>query len=121
MPTRPAKVEPYRDGAVHVMSEKCSTCVFRPGNLMHLPPGRLKELTDYVQETGVPFSCHQTLPYAGREHVEFYDGAALCAGAIENYGAESIPVRTAYAMGLVEHVDPAPPSQLPPTATASAS
>lgn len=102
-------VEPYRGAKVHIMSEKCSTCVFHPGNLMHLPPGRLKELTDHVQETGVPFSCHQTLPYAGADHREHYEGAALCAGAVETYGAESIPVRTAYALGAVEHVDPAPP------------
>lgn len=100
--------EPYRDGRVHVMAEKCSTCVFRPGNVMHLPPGRLKELTDHVQESGAPFSCHQTLPYAGAEHVEFYGGAALCAGAVENYGDDSPQIQLARALDVITYVDPAP-------------
>lgn len=100
--------EPYRDGRVHVMAEKCSTCVFRPGNPMSLRPGQLKDLTDHVQETGVPFSCHQTLPYAGAEHVAFYGGAALCAGAVANYAADSPQMQLAIAMDVVTHVDPAP-------------
>ena len=31
----------FRDGAVHVRAEQCTTCVFHPGNRMRLPPGRL--------------------------------------------------------------------------------
>lgn len=103
-----AQAEPYRDGRVHVMAEKCSTCVFRPGNPMSLRPGQLKDLTDHVQETGVPFSCHQTLPYAGAEHIAFYGGAALCAGAVANYAAGSPQMQLALAMDVVTYVDPAP-------------
>lgn len=99
-------VEPYRDGKVHIMSEKCSTCVFRPGDPMNLRPGRLKELTDHVQETGVPFSCHQTLPYASKVHTEHYGGAALCHGAVESYGDQSIPMRMARALDAVVEVEP---------------
>lgn len=102
------QAEPYRDGRVHVMAEKCSTCVFRPGNPMSLRPGQLKDLTDHVQETGVPFSCHQTLPYAGAEHIAFYGGAALCAGAVANYAAGSPQMQLALAMDVVTYVDPAP-------------
>lgn len=100
--------DPYRDGKVHVMSEKCSTCVFRPGNIMHLPPGRLKALTDHAQETGVPFSCHQTLPYASKEHSEYYGGSALCAGAVENYGDSSPFVLLARDWDVIEPVQPYP-------------
>lgn len=100
--------QPYRDGRIHVMAEKCSTCVFRPGNVMHLPPGRLKALTDHVQDTGVPFSCHQTLPYASAEHAAFYGGAALCSGAVENYGDASPQIQLALALGVITYVDPAP-------------
>lgn len=103
-----APIEPYRDGKVHVMEEKCSTCVFRPGNLMHLSPGRLKMMATHVQETGIPFSCHQTLPYAEQEYVEHYGGAALCAGAVENYGDQSMVLRLAEAMGNIEKVEPHP-------------
>lgn len=98
--------EPYRDGTVHVMSEKCSTCVFHPGNLMHLRPGRMKELTDHVQQTGVPFVCHQTLPFSTADHVEYYDGAALCAGSVEAYGAESQLMQMAEQMDVVTKVEP---------------
>lgn len=98
--------QPFRDGKVHVMSEKCSTCVFRPGNLMRLRPGRLQEMTDHVQDTGVPFSCHQTLAYASIEHQEHYEGNALCAGAVEQYGPESNIIRMARLMEIVEGVDP---------------
>lgn len=100
--------EPYRDGRVHVMSEKCSTRVFRPGNLMRLRPGRLKELTDHTQSTGIPFSCHQTLPYAEAEYVAHYGGAALCRGAVDVYGHESPTMRLAYALEVVTEVAPYP-------------
>lgn len=100
--------EPYRNGSVHVMSEKCSTCVFRTGNLMHLRPGRLKEMTDHVQATGIPFSCHQTLPYAGTKHVDHYGGAALCHGAVEVYGSDSTTMRLAYTLDIITEVTPFP-------------
>ncbi len=34
----------YRDGRVLVCERRCDTRVFRPGNLMHLEPGRLADL-----------------------------------------------------------------------------
>ena len=34
----------YRDDKVHVCQDLCATCVFRPGNFMHLEPGRLADL-----------------------------------------------------------------------------
>lgn len=98
--------EPYRDGKVHVMSSRCSTCVFRPGNPMHLRPGRLKSMTDHVQESGVPFSCHQTLPYGEPKYVAHYGGAALCAGAVEAYADQTPLIGFARALGIIEKVDP---------------
>lgn len=89
--------EPYRDGRVHVMSRKCSTCVFRPGNLMRLRPGRLKELTDHTQATGIPFSRHQTLPYAESDYVD-------------HYGHDSTTMSLAYALDVVTEVPPYAPS-----------
>lgn len=104
----PSWGQPYRNGKVHVMSEQCSTCVFRPGNLMHLSPGRLKGMAEHVQETGVPFACHQTLSYASAEYQAHYDGEALCAGAVENYGDQSVVMRMAHAHNVIEHVEPHP-------------
>lgn len=99
---------PYRDGKVHVMAEKCFTCVFRPGNIMHLSPGRLKSMADHVQETGVPFSCHQTLAYSEERYRDHYQGNALCAGAVENYGDKSVVMRMAHACDVIEEVEPYP-------------
>lgn len=51
----------YVDGRFRVCAEKCETCLFRPGNLMHLQPGRL---ADMVREATVGDStivCHKTL------------------------------------------------------------
>ena len=51
----------YRDGKVHVMEAKCSTCIYRPGNLMHLEPGRKDGMqADAIRDEGV-IPCHQTI------------------------------------------------------------
>ena len=114
---------PYRDGKVHVMESKCSTCVFRGGNLMHLPPGKLKGMAEHVQETGIPFSCHQTLAYSESRYREHYQGMALCAGAVENYGEQSVIMRMAHAMDVIVQVEKYPSSPISdrPADTAEAS
>jgi hypothetical protein len=51
----------YRDGKVHVMEAKCSTCIYRPGNLMHLEPGRKDAMqADAIADEGV-IPCHKTI------------------------------------------------------------
>lgn len=51
----------FRDGKVHVMADKCSTCIFRPGNLMGLEPGRVKSLVDETVAQDTVIYCHKTL------------------------------------------------------------
>lgn len=63
-------------GKVRVLSERCDTCVFWPGNLMHLTEGRLEEIIAANIAAGALLTCHGTLPY-GR-HPDF--GPAACAG-----------------------------------------
>lgn len=46
-----------------LLAEKCSTCVFRPGNLMHLRPGRLKALIETNLAADAALICHMTLRY----------------------------------------------------------
>lgn len=56
----------YRDGKVHVAARLCDTCIFRPGNLMHLEPGRVEDMVAGCGENGhIP--CHKTLD--GDRHV----------------------------------------------------
>lgn len=51
----------YRGGKVHVLESKCSTCIFRPGNLMFLPDGRRDALVKENIDSGGAIACHQTL------------------------------------------------------------
>ena len=46
---------------LRVLKEQCSTCIFRPGNLMHLNSGRLKDMTESVEASQTYVICHQTL------------------------------------------------------------
>jgi uncharacterized protein YceK len=46
---------------VRVMAERCSSCIFRPGNLMSLQPGRVKEMVDEVRASEGCIPCHKTL------------------------------------------------------------
>jgi hypothetical protein len=51
----------YNDGRVHVQSAKCSTCIYRPGNLMHLQPGRVTGMAAEAVAAGGVIPCHQTI------------------------------------------------------------
>lgn len=66
-------------GGVRLLAEQCSTCVFRPGNLMHLAPGRLRDLIAVNRRAGGYLVCHQTLNAGGR-HDPATRGEALCRG-----------------------------------------
>lgn len=100
--TWPDDIQPYRDGKIHVLKERCSTCVFRGGNLMHLAPGRMKDLVEENRRQDTAFSCHQTLPYGEYE----VDGMAICRGYFDAYGDQVTPLRLAVAMDVIEEVDP---------------
>ena len=70
-------------GLPRLLSEQCSTCVGRPGNLMHLNPGRLKQLIeDNTGDGRLGLICHQTLPYG--DHPEA--GPAFCRWFYDHYG-----------------------------------
>lgn len=92
----------YNEGKVHVMGEKCSTCIFRPGNPMHLSPGRVKEMVDASIEDGGAITCHKTLPYAVPER----DQQAVCRGFYDAHRDRVPALYVAEAMGVIEEVDP---------------
>lgn len=96
------RLPPYRDGRLHVITERCSTCVFRPGNLMSLSPGRLASLIKDNLDADSALVCHKTLPYG--DHPEF--GEALCRGFIDGVGDRSPAIRLAEAMGILQPVEP---------------
>lgn len=83
----------FRNGRVHVKSEMCPTCIFRPGNLMHLEEGRV---TGMVREGGeggcIP--CHETLYQGG--------GEAVCRGFYNGHRNQALQI--AQRLGIVEEV-----------------
>lgn len=89
----------YSRGKIHVMSEMCSTCVFRPGNLMHLQPGRLKELVDVNVGEGAALTCHKTT--FGQS-----DQEAVCRGYYDSQKDRVPALQLAQAMDIIEEVAP---------------
>jgi hypothetical protein len=77
-----------------LLSERCATCVFRPGNRMRLAPGRLAQLVEHHRATGSLLICHDTLSYG--THPEF--GEAMCRGYFDAYAD---PSRVAQIMTVV--------------------
>lgn len=81
---------------MHVQRERCSTCIYRPGNLMQLRPGRVASMQREADGAGLDggsIICHQTL--GGAE--------AVCRGYFDH--GHSLPLRVAVAFGVVEWVD----------------
>jgi hypothetical protein len=71
-----SRTDVFRDGKVHVQEKKCSTCIYRPGNLMHLQADRVKTMeTEAIANEGV-IPCHQTISaYHGKDGEE-----SVCRG-----------------------------------------
>ena len=84
-----ARHNTYRDGYVHVASEMCTTCIFRPGNLMDLRAGRVRQMVDEAREHQSAIVCHSTL-----------DGDnAVCRGFFDRFA--TAPLQIAERCGLV--------------------
>lgn len=90
-----AEVGPFRNGKVHVLDDKCSTCIFRPGNLMRLAPGRVKGMVEGALEAQSCIPCHSTLVTGS---------PAICRGFWDSYAGQVLPLMLAKAMEIVELV-----------------
>lgn len=87
-------------GRPRVLAEKCATCIFRPGNLMHLRPGAVKDMVDQVREVGTFIPCHDTLPGTPVQ-------PAVCRGWYDAHGAESTSLQfLTRAFGEPVEIDP---------------
>lgn len=86
-----------------LLSRQCGTCLFRPGNPMHLRPGRLKSMvTDALRQGVQGIICHDTLSYGGHPD----SGGALCRGFYDRYGPQSNFIRVMERIGGFTEVDP---------------
>lgn len=81
---------PARDGGIWVRSERCSTCIFHPGNLMHLQPGVVGEMKRSADERGTCIICHDGMHGAR---------AAVCRGYYDNHQSELLTL--AERMGII--------------------
>ncbi|MCC3766487.1 hypothetical protein [Streptomyces sp. UNOC14_S4] len=73
---------------VRLVEDRCTTCVFRAGNLMNLSPGRVKQMLEDCQKNQGHIVCHQTLEGYGKglpggicrgfeQHPQAVDSAAI--------------------------------------------
>jgi hypothetical protein len=95
--------EVFRDGEVHVLADRCPTCIFRPGNLVNLNPGRVKRMVDGCREDpsgGGNIPCHATI---WTRDVR----PAICRGFYDAYRRDIPLLEAAAHMGIVAE-DPVP-------------
>lgn len=64
----------YDKDGLYVKAEQCSTCIFRPGNLMSLQAGRVKGMTEDTDRNDTNVICHQTLDQPV---------GAMCKGSVD--------------------------------------
>ncbi len=91
---------PFRGWKVHVLARKCSTCIFRPGNLMHLEEGRVEQMVADCRRNESAIICHKTLDIVT-------DGPppAVCRGFYDLHRTQ--PLQIAERLQMIEW-DPAP-------------
>ena len=85
------KTRIFRDGRVHVCARLCDTCIFRPGNLMRLEPGRVAQMVRLATRDESAIVCHETLD-ARRRH-------AVCRGFFEAHPTG--PLQIAERLGRI--------------------
>ena len=77
---------------VKVYDQRCQTCVFWPGNRMHLNPGRLADLVKHNRAASAALECHTSTH--GR-----MPQTVLCRGYLDAYGDETTSVQVYQRMG----------------------
>lgn len=89
---------PVFDGEhVHVLREMCATCIFRPGNLMRLPPGRVAGMVKDSIAAEAAITCHSTL-YADTQQ-------AVCRGYFDRHANSVLTLRLAQIHKIIRFID----------------
>jgi hypothetical protein len=71
-----------------LLSEQCTTCIFRKGNRMRLAPGRLADLVDQCETEGSFVVCHATLPEVAPNGTS----PAICRGFYDRFATQALQV-----------------------------
>jgi hypothetical protein len=87
---RGTDVADWRTGTVRQCAEMCDTCIFRSGNLAHLKPGRVQDLTRSAIAAEGHVVCHATIGTPA---------PAICAGFARHPlgAARSLALRLVHA------------------------
>ncbi len=99
--TAPAVADPTT-GEVRVLADLCTTCIYRPGNLMHLAPGRVRQLAAEALATNGHIVCHSTLPALAPPGTK----GAICRGFANAHGNAIFALRIGAAFGRIVEVPP---------------
>ena len=89
----------YRDGMVHVLSEKCATCIFNPATRF-VPGSSVAALVSETKDVpGSAVICHSTLGQNGKkEH-------AICSGWWDRFASRDAILTLARNMGIIKYVE----------------
>jgi len=86
-----------------LLSRQCATCIFRPGNPMHLDPGRLRDIVEQALNGRGYIICHDTLPHYRHPHAQ----PAICRGFHDRYTTPALQV-IGRLWGFIEVAPPRP-------------
>jgi hypothetical protein len=70
-----------------VMSERCDTCIFRPGNLMDLNQGRLADIIESTDRGDTNVICHKSRSVSGDLRQD-----AWCKGSVDRRAGQMIRI-----------------------------
>ncbi|MFE9690662.1 hypothetical protein [Micromonospora sp. NPDC005806] len=103
-------------GKSRLLSRQCDTCVFAPGNKMHLTPGRLRDLVAEARARESFIICHSTLP-----HYKHPDAKpAICRGFADRYHTQALQlIERLFGFVEVDPPQPAGPQRGPNRTTAT--
>lgn len=93
--------------AIRICEKQCDTCIFKPGNLMQLRPGRLKDHVARILRRDTVALCHEV--NFGKRKTQGPKGAAVCKGFYDLY--DTTPLQLARRLeqirgGVIEWVQP---------------
>ncbi len=93
---------------LQVLAEQCATCIFRPGNLMRLRPGRVRGMVAECTRTQGYIPCHETMEYDDEDEDGESPSATgpVCRGFYDAHGEVSQLVRIAERLDAIRFVTP---------------
>ncbi len=97
---------------MNVLAEQCATCIFRPGNPMHLRPGRVKEMVEACVRRDVHIPCHEHITPTDQDPdadgcVQIDPNYPVCRGFYDRYPGVGQLIRIMGRLGALHVVDAA--------------